>query len=195
MSDEILRIWLRNEASFRALDALAASRGWTLIADEIRAHSSPTQRVYRATSGADVGFHEDHPLGVRHVWISGPGAQALKQELETSIAHWTRAELCSGLSADNMLERISRVRVLSCMERQGLSKELHAALSGLMEHSNKIVRRAALHLCWANAWPDMLDAIRLQGEKDEELGEEWEHLAEMLEEAPNRQRAGNPPKD
>lgn len=182
MSDEIVRIWLKNEASLSTFEALAESSGWALLADEIRAHSNPTQRVYRAVSGADVGWHEDHPLGVRHLWISGPGSDTLKKQLETAIPNWTRAELYSVLGNQQLPSRLNCVRILSCMERSMLSKELHAVLAELMDHPHKIVRRAILHLCWANAWPDMLDAIRVQAEKDEELGEEWERLAEVLEE-------------
>lgn len=181
MSDDETRVWLRREASPKTLEETANARGWTLIADELRTHSTPAIRVFRTEGGAEVGWHEDHPLGVRHLWISGPGADSLRASLEALIPHWTREGLLGELKSDDLCEVLSGVRVLSCIERDDLSSELRNVLEKLMEHPNKIVRRAVLHLCWANGWPQMLAAVRARAKDDGELGEEWQRLAEILE--------------
>ncbi|MCC6554446.1 MAG: hypothetical protein IT372_15820 [Polyangiaceae bacterium] len=181
MATTTARILLRPEASRSVFDERAAALGWALAADEARAHGRPARRVYRPAPDSEVGWIEDHGLGVAYVAVTG--APELERELSALLPHFTRAELLAEVKAAGMKNpraALSALRMLTALEAWALSPELRDLVVRWMGHDNQIVRRAVLHLCWAGAWKELLPEIERRSEADEDLADGWERLAEAL---------------
>ena len=169
---------LRPEASIDVLNERAAARGWKLAGDESRAHGRQARRFWRPTPDSEVGWCEDHSLGVAYVYVTN--APALEAELAALLPRLERAELLTAARSADLATALGALRALGVADQGALTPEVCAHLVRFMNHKDRMVRRAALHLCWVGSWKDLLPELERRREDDPDLGAAWGRLADVL---------------
>ena len=172
------RILLRPEASLEALNERAAALGWKLVGDDAPGHSRPARRFWRPTPESEVGWYEDHGLGVTFVWVTN--APDLEAQLTEMLPRLKRTELLAAARSSDLRTALGALRALGVAEMGALSPELRPLLVRFMSHPVRIARRAALHLCWVGSWKELLPEIEKRSEADADLGAAWGRLADVL---------------
>lgn len=187
MKSERVRVVLSNTVSEDQLTALSDKHDWWIRRRIARNGDQPEEYIYSTDDKrTDLHFIQDHKIGVNYILVQGPDAEEIAPILAKNLLSFDADEIWTAArevgSSNNYRRALYHLALISM--DHGFDREVFEIYEKAMQHSDAIVRGAALLGSAYLGWPELAAPVRrLAGddEPEESIRQDAALLASRLE--------------
>jgi hypothetical protein len=146
----------------QSIDWIWGDQGWEMVREVPRGSKQLFQRHWRTRDGsAEIGYVEDHRLGLRFFTVEGEGKEAAQSRLRSAV---TLEDLSAALVAAETLvdpgERAGAILKIARLAPKAEDPRWMKLFEGGLKHDNLAVRSATLVAAAYIAWLDLIGLIQ-----------------------------------
>lgn len=173
---------LRDAITAGHVAQFAASAGWELRSDVVRAHFVLSSKGWRSSPSTTIDYFEDHTAEVRFIRAQGTNAETITRALRRQLAHHEEAALLAALeSAGDPIAWIRGLGRLGVARPEAPDDRYLSIWTRALEDPQRAVRRAAIRTAYNLRWAPLLPIARKRVTEDPQLADALSHLVAFLE--------------